>query len=298
VNFKYFVDHRNILDSWSIAGLDNNGSALLFAMVIPLCYFAFEAGRGWFRWVFLLCIPLVLHAVMLSFSRGAMLTAGFGGALIYLRGRNKKFLTVLYGLAVVMVIASSGPELQKRFLSISKTDADDSAKSRLTTWKIAFKMMSERPVFGYGIRNSPLLTLSYGADMEGRAIHSQYLQTGADSGVVALLLYLALLASVIRNLWWVRRTLRIWKDPDTDRARSMVSGLECGILCFCVGAFFLSLEHFEMPYILMLLALQLYAITKAIEANTDPRLLAALSAAQQSDATLPQAGPYPQPVPS
>ena len=73
------------------------------------------------------------------------------------------------------------------------TSADASANSRLTTWRIAWQMAGENPIFGLGIRNSNLYTYDYGADMPGRTIHSQYLQTAADSGLVGLGLYLAAL---------------------------------------------------------------------------------------------------------
>lgn len=298
VNIYYFIDKVMFLQARGIAGLDNNGAALLFAMVIPLCYFAWESGRNLFRWGFLLGIPFLLHAIMLSFSRGAMLTAGVAGMLIFLRSRNKKFLGILYSLAFIMILATAGKEVRERFMSINKTEADESAQSRLTTWKIAFRMMSEEPVFGFGIRNSVLYTKSYGADIEGRAIHSQYLQTGADSGIVALVLYIALLVSVVRGLQKVRRDLRPWNDPETERVRGMCSGLECGVICFSFGAFFLSLEHFEMPYILMLLSLQLYAITKAIYAHMDPAFVAQLQAPQFAPNPRTRFGPTFQPVAS
>jgi len=287
VNFHYFVNKWMILQNRYLAGLDNNGAALLFAMVIPLCYFAWESGRTWFRWVMLMGIPVLLHAIMLSFSRGAMLTAGVGALWILLRSRNKKLLAILYSLAFVMILATAGKEVQERFMSISKSDADDSAQSRLTTWKIAMRMMSEQPIFGFGIRNSQLFTFDYGADMQGRAIHSQYLQTGADSGVVALVLYILLLGSVITGLWQVRRMLRPFRDPESEGVRGMTSAIECGLVSFCFGALFLSLEHFEMPYILMLIAVQLLAIMRSIYANTDPEYLTALAAQAKQGEPVP-----------
>jgi len=167
----------------------------------------------------------------------------------------------------LFVVASAGKELQERFFSISKDEADESAQSRLTTWGIAIKMANERPFFGFGIRNSNLFTYQYGADIEGRSIHSQYLQTAADSGWIGLALYVAMLLSAFLGLWSVRRFLRTYRDPETLAVKSMAAGLECALLLFCAGAVFLSLEHFEMPYILLLLAVQLNAITKMVAAR-------------------------------
>ena len=48
------------------------------------------------------------------------------------------------------------------------------------------------------------------------------------------------------------------------RVRAMLSGVICSLFIFCFGGLFLSLEHFELPYIMILLAVQLHAITRAI----------------------------------
>ncbi|HEV3385869.1 MAG TPA: O-antigen ligase family protein, partial [Gemmata sp.] len=163
--------------------------------------------------------------------------------------------------------AASGPQLQERFMSIgsSKAEADDSVQSRFTTWGIAIRMANEKPFFGFGIRNSNLFTYQYGADIEGRSIHSQYLQTAADSGWVGLGLYLLVLGSTFIGLWRVFWFIRKYRDPESLAARSMTGGLACALYLFCVGAIFLSLEHFEMPYIVLLLSMQLYAITYMVK---------------------------------
>jgi len=267
INFFYFVDGVMYLQQRGFGGLDNNGGALVVAMAVPMAYFAWEANRHWFRWGFLLVIPLLVHALMLSFSRGGMVALGITSLPVLVRSRHKLILLGAYAALGVFVAGSSGKELQERFLTLFEEKKDDSEQSRLTTWAIAIRMANERPFFGFGIRNSNLFTYQYGADIEGRSIHSQYLQTAADSGWVALGLYLSLLTSTFAGLWSVRRFLRKFRDPETAAVRSMAAGLECALFLFCVGAVFLSLEHFEMPYILLLLSVQLYAITRMVEAR-------------------------------
>lgn len=278
-NMYYFLNNRfNIFQRYEAAGQDNNWVGLTLAMVVPMCYFAWEAVRHWVRWSFLLMIPVVMHSIMLSYSRGAMLSLCVAAAIIWVRARNKAFVTMVYGLLFVVVLVLAGKEIQDRFFSISKSETDESAQSRWTTWKIAVRMANEKPVFGFGIRNSNLFTRSYGADMEGRSIHSQYLQTAADSGWVGLGLYLLVIGSVLLALRDVRRILHQWNDPETARVKSLAAGIECSLLVFLIGAVFLSMEHFELPYILMLLAVQLHAIARAIQARTAPALRPAAQA--------------------
>jgi probable O-glycosylation ligase (exosortase A-associated) len=264
INIYYFLDKVNYLASRGYGGLDNNGAALIVAMAVPMAYFAWEATRHWIRWGLLLVIPILIHALMLSFSRGGMLSLCVAALFMLIRSRHKGFLIIAYAVAALFFLAAAGDQLWERILSIGSYEQDESAQSRTTTWGIAIRMANERPFFGFGIRCSALYTHAYGADREGRAIHSQYLQTAADSGWVALALYLGLLASVFVGLRAVRKFIRNYHDPETMKVKSMTSGLECALVLFCFGAIFLSLEVFEMPYILILLAVQLHAITRMV----------------------------------
>lgn len=270
INFFYLSAGWLMLASRGYGGLDNNGAALIFAMAVPLCFFAWEASARWWRWAYLAVIPVLLHAVLLSFSRGAMLSLCVAAVPMFMRAQNKRFVGVIYAAGFCLVVAMAGPEIQERFFSISNHGVDESANSRKVTWGIAIRMANENPLFGMGIRNSNLYTHQYGADMEGRTIHSQYLQTAADSGWAALALYVGLLLSAFVGLWQTRRALRPFRDPETLKIKSLAAGLECALVLFCFGAIFLSLEHFEMPYICVLMAVQLHAIMRAVSAKLNP----------------------------
>jgi probable O-glycosylation ligase (exosortase A-associated) len=268
VNAYYFLDGVMFLQSRGYGGLDNNGAGLMLAMGVPLALFAFEGMKHRVRWLFLLLVPFFLHAVLLSFSRGAMLSVLVCLPVLFARFRSKRFILLLFAACTVFVIAAAGPEVTDRFTSIGDHEVDESANSRKNSWAIAIRMANEEPLFGFGIRCSNDYTYAYGADMQGRTIHSQYLQTAADSGWVALALYLALLGSSVLGGWQVHRFLRGRTDAESLRVRAMLSGIVGSLMIFCFGALFLSLEHFELPYILILLAVQLHAITRMIQART------------------------------
>lgn len=265
---EYYFFHNGymLFDKQGYGGLDNNGGGLMLAMSIPMCFFAWEAIRSWVRWGFLFIIPVLLHAVLLSYSRGAMLSLCVGAPFVFLRTRYKWMVGIVYACIALSIPVMAGKEIRDRFFSIGKADVDESAQSRLTTWKIAIQMANERPIYGFGIRNSTKYTYDYGADIPGRAIHSQYLQTAADCGWVGMGLYLVVFGSLLLGLRDVRKELRQYHDPESLRVKSIASGVECAVVLFCFGALFLSLEHFEMPYILVLIGVQLHAITRAVAA--------------------------------
>ena len=151
----------------------------------------------------------------------------------------------------------AGKEIRERFFTLENTEVDASANSRRESWAAAWQIAKDNPIFGVGIRNSNLLSHEYGADMEGRTIHSQYLQTAADSGLVALALYLTALGL----FWFSTRRTRTMTTQRTDldgrQAYAAACGVEGAMIVFCVGAAFLSLENFELPYLMLLIGAQL-----------------------------------------
>jgi probable O-glycosylation ligase (exosortase A-associated) len=289
MNQIYFVFKRNDLWRIGFGGLDNNGAGLLIAMGIPLCYFLWEATRSKIRWVYLLFIPVIGHAVMLSFSRGALLSVLLVAPMIFVFSRNKIWVAAVYVAGAIFVVATSGPELQERFFSISKHDSDESAQSRLKTWAMAVKLANDKPLFGYGIRCSQLHTEAING-VKNQAIHNTYLQMAADSGWPGMGLYIGLIGGSMLMaglVWW--RTRKWPMVPTVLRARAVAVMVITSLSIYAIGATFLSLETSEMSYILALIGAQLWSIHKAggIEA-----------VARQELPAIPQPRPMFRPMPA
>lgn len=257
INFLYFAHGYLGIAHNGYGGADNNGAGMLLAMGVPLCAFAWEAYRGWYRWAFAAFIPVILHAVLMTYSRGAMVALLAAAPFWILRGRYRKQKILLGAAVLACVPFLAGQQIRERFFSVERFQQDDSANSRLTSWKIGVRIAVENPVFGVGIRNSPLLTRSYGADMEGRVIHSQYIQVAADNGFVGLACYLAVVGLAVWDLERVIRKARPRSDPDSVKAYLAAAGFQGALVTFLVGAVFLSCEAFEPQYWVFLAAAQL-----------------------------------------
>jgi probable O-glycosylation ligase (exosortase A-associated) len=258
VNDIYFFQGRFMyIYEMGYGGLDNNGAGLMMAMGVPLCYFAWEGITRWWRWAFLALIPCLLHAVLMSFSRGAMVAVIAVTPFFLLRSRRRMELALFLVGVSFLVPALAGKEIRARFFSIQQNEVDASANSRRMSWNAAWTMATENPIFGVGIRNADLLSYSYGADVPGRTIHSQFLQTAADSGLVGLGLYLIALLMGWLSSRRARQMAAARDDPEARHVHAIASGVEGGMAVFCVGGLFLSLENFELPYLLLLLAVQL-----------------------------------------
>lgn len=281
VNALYLFQGRLDIYHYGYGGLDNNGAGLMLAVGVPLCIYAWESISRWWRWFFVAAVPVLLHAVLMTYSRGAMVSLLAAVPLLLLRSRRRRQFALLFVALAFVVPVLAGPEIRARFFSVGEYNADASAASRFGSWTAAYRMANDHPLVGVGVRNSNLLSYSYGADMEGRTIHSQYFQILADSGYVGLFLYVTSLGVAWWQLRRTRRTLLGWPETEPHRllALSLVNGVESGFAVFCVGSSFLSLEVFELPYLLALLAGQLSVLVIRPDDELTPTPVAAEVAA-------------------
>jgi probable O-glycosylation ligase (exosortase A-associated) len=274
VNYLYFIDGRLDIHRYGFGGLDNNGAGLLLAMGAPLAYtIGLAARRTWQRFGCWLLGIFMIHAVMMSYSRGAMVAA-IGGAAWLLWHHRPRMQSIAAGAVIgVIVLTLAGAEIRQRFFSAAQYEADRSAQSRLDSWAAGWRIAWDRPIFGQGIRNSRYLSHNFGADTFGRTIHSQYIQVAADSGIPAMLVFIGLLgASLVcyqRGAWICRQRAdeleqQHWpaQPPPGVEARinelrltaAVSLGCAASLVIYAVGAMFLSLELFELPWLLMVMA--------------------------------------------
>ena len=177
-----------------------------------------------------------------------------------LRGRYRKQKIALGLCVLAMVPFMAGKEIRERFFSIGESATDDSAQSRVGSWTAGLRIAAHSPVIGVGIRSSNLLTKAYGADMEGRTIHNQYIQLAADTGFVGAAIYIALVLSVLVGCQRVAARARQQNDPDSVRIYLSACGIQAALVTFCTGAMFLSCEAFEPQYFLLFMGAQLSLI--------------------------------------
>jgi len=257
VNFLYLRSGYMGIYFNGYGGMDNNGAGLMLAIGIPMCIFVYMGTRRWWRWVFAGFVPVLLHAVLMTYSRGAMVALLVAAPVVFLRGRNK-FQLLLAAIAIAAVVPIlAGPGIRARFFTINTYEDESSARLRFASWESAYRISLDYPILGVGVRNANLFSAQYGADMVGRTIHSQFLQILADNGYPGLLFYVSTLVTAAISLRRVRRWTRERDDEEGRMAYAVACGIESGLAVFCVGSIFLSLEVFELPYVLLLLGAQL-----------------------------------------
>jgi len=272
MNYLYFVNGYLAIYRRGYGGLDNNGAGLMIAMGVPLAVHAWEAEKRRWRWLYIAMVPLMLHAVLMSYSRGAMIALLIAAPLMFLRTRLKWQMIIVLVLVGALIPSLAGQEIRDRFFTIQSYEQDRSANARFMSWNAGIAIANQNPILGVGPRNSNLLSYDYGADTPGRTIHSQYLQTAADVGWVGLAFYLTVILSALRSASIARRRFKRRGDAEGRELMAMASGAQCSLAVFLIGAFFLSLEVFELPYFLMFLMFALRRLSDAPAVENQERV--------------------------
>lgn len=243
---------RGVFLGWRLRGPsgsmigDNNDFALALNMCLPLfLYLGMNELKKWRKWLFYLQFPLVITAIIYTYSRG-----GFVGLLvviffIILRSKRKAagFIILILGLFLFLAFAPRG--YKERMETIKTYEKDASAMSRIYAWKVAWRLAGEHPIAGVGLRNMVVVYPKYHWSVPHVA-HNSYLQLLAECGFISLGIFLLLLFSSIKKLRALRKQITLTKK--TAWIHNYSHMLEIGLIGYMVSGFFLSRADFDLLY--------------------------------------------------
>lgn len=231
---------------------DNNDFALAMVMNVPLLwYLGLSEGKDWVVKATRACVLLSVITVLLTHSRGAFLALCCTSMWIAWRsGRLFRAVMVLAVIAALFPLLAPEHVLE-RLASIGEGGKEASANARLTAWATAFEMVKDNPIWGVGMRNFQPRYPEYSVvpltpGDHTYVAHNSYFQIWAESGSLAFVVYLVLLASVFWTLSRVYRQTRM--RPDLLWAANYARMMEATTVGFAVGAFFLNRGHFDLFY--------------------------------------------------
>jgi probable O-glycosylation ligase (exosortase A-associated) len=231
---------------------DNNDFALALVMNVPLLWYLGreEGNRPWVRRATLVAVFLTVVTIVLTHSRGAFLALSMTALWIAWRSGHLLRAFGFLGCLALLFPLVAPTEVLERLASIGDTK-EASANARLTAWETALRMIGDNPILGVGLRNFQPRYPEYSVIplTEGDTTyvaHNSYLQIWAESGSVAFVVYLALVASVFVACRKVLAMSR--RRPDLRWAGNYARMMEATMVGFMVGAFFLNRGHFDLIY--------------------------------------------------
>lgn len=245
---------------------DNNDFALALVMNVPLLwYMGLAEGKVWAARGAKIAVGLTAITIVLTHSRGGFLALSATAMWMAWRSGQLFRASLVLGTLGVLFPLLAPAHVLERLGSINDT-ADSSRNARLVAWKTALNMIQDNPWFGVGMRNFQSRFLDYyDGPRTGTTYvsHNSYLQIWAESGSIAFLVYLTLLASMFLLC---RRVYRIGRSrPDLAWALDYARMMEATTVGFMIGSFFLNRGHFDLVYHWFALATALGTVTIAAQ---------------------------------
>jgi putative inorganic carbon (hco3(-)) transporter len=237
---------------------EQNRYAQVLVVLLPLAFFQFKGtSRPIGRAVAILSALLITGGVLLTFSRMGLL-AIVGTIVLLLLWRYVRFRhVVLIGAIAIVLVLAVAPDWSVRLqsfvgigdvLSDAPSEADGAVLGRLVANVGAWRTFVDHPILGVG---PDLFRLEYSGEYSlntglrdysassQRQPHNLYLHIAADTGILGLAAFLAIVGSTLAALLSLRRRLM-----DTDQAgHFVVAGLAGAILVYLGSAMFLHMAY-------------------------------------------------------
>jgi len=245
-NYLYFI---------GFGGNDNNGAAVGFVIALGVAFFLFLNSESYFqKGVIGFFMALTLHAILFSFSRGAMLSTGIGMVLSFFLIKKTLGHYALFATALLAGAILAGPEVRDRFLQTFETqrggEREASAQSRLDMWGDCWVTFKRNPILGCGPNHWPIRAKEDFGWKKVLEAHSLWIQTATETGIPGITFLVGFYLMCIWRCIWMLRSIPDRAPPwYADCCRLAIASL-CG---FGVAAQFLSLELLEVPYYVVLL---------------------------------------------
>lgn len=246
---------------------EKNRFAQVLLVLVPLGIGRFKdaSGRGR-RLLAAGATASILAALMLTYSRGGVVAL----AVVFLAAAALHFIrwrTLLLAGAVVLAIAVLvSPTFIGRVASIGNAaelfsdgadEVEGAVVGRATSNLAAFNVLLDHPLLGVGPGlYGPNYSVDYANKLglrhfdEPRRAHNLFLEVGAETGLLGLAAFIAVLLAAAIPLWHVRRR---WEHRNAEYT-NLATALLLSLLGYVTAGLFLHLAYERYLWIIVALA--------------------------------------------
>jgi len=251
----------------------NDLAALTILMLGPaLALWAAAARRSWIRWMGLAGAAMLTVLIVLTQSRAAFiaLAAMALPSSVALARRRPRAVVVLAGL-LGFALYVAPPAFWERLRGLrtttvqttGQTEAQGSTRQRYEVLQNAMRIIRDHPVLGVGLGAYGLANFRYNPALGELDTHNTYLNVLAETGVLGLVLYLAIVASVIRSARDARRRAARMLPTHAETLR----WLQYAFVGHLIAGLFGSFSMFVFPWVFIAL---LWSASRAVRALCPP----------------------------
>jgi putative inorganic carbon (hco3(-)) transporter len=227
---------------------DPNDFAFVLATALPLTLWLLR-GRRTLRLPIIAFAGIIAAAIVLSFSRGALLGLAIAAMWHILTDRRQVRLLVavaaVTGIAVVGLVQLNPSHVDEGF-QLKRNWASENVDSRFELWSSAIALTERHPVLGVGPGNFR----HYYFETTGRppgtfqleVVHNAYLDVAVELGVLGLVLLVAFLFTAL-----LRAERSHWAGVGE---RGFATAVRASLIVAMVGSLTLTEQYFQPMWLL------------------------------------------------
>ncbi|MFC3120833.1 O-antigen ligase family protein [Agaribacter flavus] len=232
---------------------DGNVLSIIWVIGMPFIIFSiFNVKSIWVKVGLICCIPLILHAIILCASRGALLSTGMATLFAATIVRSKAF-NIILALGMGIFIIDQGAQLMSRTVSTvqqARSETEQPLNPRLVSWKVGYELVKSRPLFGVGPQRFLEASSFYTDNRSPHVAHNTLVNFAANLGIFAGFIYLGFFYKAWRMFKQNKKKL----EESPDKLFEFVNNATiCSMVGFFFGALFLDLIIFEPFFFLLIL---------------------------------------------
>lgn len=201
---------------------------LMFPLAFTVSQLVEIRSSIWIRGFALLTCLILFLSIIETQSRGGLLGAlSVFGYFTSKYIRSRTLLVILTLVAAISLYIIAGIDVRVSG-GAAEAGIDASAMGRLYAWEAAFKMALDNPLTGVGLDNFYYNYFFYSSHWDGinHAVHSTWFGVLAETGVVGLIVFIALIVSLVKTS--LRSISLLTKQSDITLsvgANAVLSGL-------------------------------------------------------------------------
>jgi len=263
----------------------NNELAVAMVMTMPLLYYLLQtSSHRRLRWGIGAAMVLMAFAILGTQSRGALLAILAMAFTLGLKSHRPVRTSAAILTLVMLAVAFMPKSWDQRMETIQQFEKDDSAMSRIYTWRTLWALALDRPLTGAGFGADNALVFNTYAPpdpefetfrREGTVLvaHSIYFQALGEHGFIGLIAYLLI------GVLAYRKASRLSAAATGDQEFAnwvplLMRMVQASLIGFAVGGAFLSLMNFDVPFYVVALVVLADATMRE---RADARRMAAAS---------------------
>jgi putative inorganic carbon (HCO3(-)) transporter len=246
---------------------EQNRYAQVLLVLLPLAISRVRAERSLpLRSLAAALGALSLAGVVLSFSRGATVALAVLAVAMVIIGFIRLRHLLAAGLAAAVLVMAVVPEYGLRVRSLGAADsaaaqdsrADAAIRGRATENLAALATFRDHPILGagpggffrrYSQEEANKLDLRFLG--KNRRAHNMYLEIAADTGIVGLAAFLAIVVATLAQL---RRVARLWTALGREDLVVLAQAFFLALVAYLASAAFLQLSYQRYFWFLLALA--------------------------------------------